>query len=440
MFFLLGLCASFVSGAVVDPSSTNAVPTNDITITSISPTGETVTDFNDQIDAIVSNNALSRTQVQLAGEDTTAIELPTTSTAVRLPNNRLGLTLDASSRSVLPEESTVITNEKATYISLPTQRVALQVAEITDLSVESITEKAQYQQSISKLNYYEVSVCLEDLDDPVIKENIDHYTIAWGDGYENTYSTDQSTISHVYSNSGTYTMTYTIQDNFGYAYEMQEEYHVAYEGHVAHAVLVVDANKEVAAATSAGIGLAAFGVFALTETGKYKLLALLPLLIPLYTRVQKEDVLDQFVRGQIYGFIKTNPGVHYNQIRREIGVENGTLSYHLNILEKTELIKSRREGMRYRAFYPTGMRFPKAERFRLTDIQLDILDYITKKPGVNQKEIATKLEKKPQVISYNVKVLEQAELIRVEKEGRKTRCYPVLLDDDIVVQPLNKNA
>jgi predicted transcriptional regulator len=148
-------------------------------------------------------------------------------------------------------------------------------------------------------------------------------------------------------------------------------------------------------------------------------------LLPLYTRIQKEDVLDQFVRGQIYGFIKTNPGAHYNQILRKVGVKNGTLSYHLGILEKTELIQSRREGLKYRAFYPTGINFPKAERFRLTGLQIQIIDSIRSQPGLTQKEIAGLLGRKPQTINYNIKVLDQAGLISVVKAGRKTTCFPV---------------
>jgi len=143
----------------------------------------------------------------------------------------------------------------------------------------------------------------------------------------------------------------------------------------------------------------------------------------MYTRIQKEDVLDQFVRGQIYGYIRTNPGVHYNQIRRGMDVKNGTLSYHLSVLEKTELIKSRREGLRYRAFYPTGMKFPKEQRFRLTEFQISIIDVIKENEGITQKEIAVKLGKKPQTINYNIKVLGQADIIEVIKKGRKTVCY-----------------
>jgi predicted transcriptional regulator len=216
-----------------------------------------------------------------------------------------------------------------------------------------------------------------------------------------------------------------VNDDFGITHQLQQNYTINYEGHLLHAYFLLDDNKEpVAVTTSTSLSAFVIGLIVFTETGKYKFLAILPLLIPLYTRIQKEDVLDQFVRGQIYGYIKTNPGVHYNQIRRGMGVKNGTLSYHLSVLEKTELIKSRREGLKYRAFYPTGMKFPQNERFRLTELQINILNIIKKQNGINQKEIAKKLHKKPQTINYNIKILKQADIIEVVKKGRKTLCYP----------------
>jgi len=143
----------------------------------------------------------------------------------------------------------------------------------------------------------------------------------------------------------------------------------------------------------------------------------------MYTRIQKEDALDQFVRGQIFGFIKSNPGVHYNEIMRKLDMKNGTLSYHLHMLEKTRMIKSRKERFRYRAFYPTGMKFPKRERYRLTELQLDIIKIIKNNEGISQKDIAKKLNEKHQTINYNVKVLQQAGLIYLRRIGRKTSCF-----------------
>jgi predicted transcriptional regulator len=184
--------------------------------------------------------------------------------------------------------------------------------------------------------------------------------------------------------------------------------------------------------TSSTIATIFFVGLAYTETGRYKLLALLTLAFPMLANTEKEDILDQFVRGQIYGYIKTNPGTHYNQIMRELDIKNGTLSYHLYVLEKTGVIKSRMEHMRYRAFYTTDMKFPEEERYRLTDLQMKILELIHSNKGTNQKQLVKKLNETHQTISYNIKVLEQAGLISVVKKGRKTHCY---IREDLQAHP-----
>lgn len=93
------------------------------------------------------------------------------------------------------------------------------------------------------------------------------------------------------------------------------------------------------------------------------------------------------------------------------------------MLEKMGMVKSRREGMRYRAFYITGTEFPEEEKYRLTDLQIKILDVIKKNEGITQKEIASILGEKKQKINYNIKVLKQIGKVIVKKKGRKTRCY-----------------
>lgn len=280
-------------------------------------------------------------------------------------------------------------------------------------------------QAVPELDAYHVSVIFPlamNQESPVV---IARYSIEWGDGAQDSYSGEQVTTEHTYQSSGVYYMKIHATDSLGVTYSTVQVYQVNYEGNLAHTYLWAKKNEgPMAAMGSVGLGLLVVSAFVFTESGKYRLLSFLALFFPMYTRIQKEDVLDQFVRGQIYGYIKTNPGVHYNQILREIGVKNGTLSYHLGVLEKTQLIKSRREGLKYRAFYPMDMMFPKEERFRLTELQVRIINEITAHPGGTQKEISRRLGQKPQTVNYNVKVLEQAGLIRVQRRGRKTRCYP----------------
>ena len=381
-------------------------------------------EFNELYTLIINDKDLESYSIELDGQVIDMIELPKTSIAVKLPNERIAIKYSNEEVSILPHGSNITYYDDKPVINVANQTAVLRVSEIVIFPIENLTKTAIFRQSIDKLDSYQVDIEFIELDNMILRDNIIDYSVDWGDGNIEEYSTEHVIVSHVYKKSGSYTLTISVNDDFGFSHELKRSYDVEYEGQLLHTYFWIQENKEpVAYVTSTSAGVLALGLLAFTETGKYKLLALLALLIPMYTRIQKEDVLDQFVRGQIYGYIKTNPGVHYNQIRRGIDVKNGTLSYHLRVLEKTELIKSRREGVRYRAFYPTGMKFPEVERFRLTELQISILDVINENSGIDQKEIAIKLGKKPQTINYNIKVLEQTGLIKVMKQGRKTSCY-----------------
>ena len=373
---------------------------------------------------IVSDSTLNTSTIILNGAMKSIVELPKESTAVILPDDRLAIQLPEET-SILPEGSTLSYYEEKPIISVPEQPEILGVSSVVVSPLQNFIVKTNVIQSIRELDVYTVEVVFFELarENPEIA--LVNYQIDWGDGSHETYTADTIAVAHEYNKSGTYRLTVNISDELGFTYVTTQQYNVNYEGHLTHSYLWVNKNKAPVMTASLSFGLLAFGLLAFTESGRYKFLFLFTLLLPLYSRIQKEDVLDLFVRGQIYGFIKTNPGAHYNQILRQIGVKNGTLSYHLGILEKTELIQSRREGLKYRAFYPTGMTFPKAERFRLTELQIQIIGSIRNTPGLTQKDIARLLGRKPQTINYNIKVLDQANLISVVKAGRKTTCFPV---------------
>ena len=364
---------------------------------------------------------------------THAVELPSNVSVIELPNNRI--VLESSDRSFLFSGSIIesgmnftIFHDNYAVVGVPELGSLIGVS-TPIINSSMIVTDATFVQSIDFLDEYKVKVVFPNLYTTRIARYISSYSIDWGDGSGiTTYAPAQITPSHIYTSSGTYTQKYYItsisDQNIGYnrtdlLYALN--YSVNNEGVLLHTFFVVKANPAPVAATS--IGTITLLGFALTETGKYKLLTSLALLFPMFTRIQKDDVLDQFVRGEIYGFIKTKPGVCYNEIMKKLDMRNGTLSHHLHMLEKTEMIKSRREGIRYRAFYPAEIKFPQEERYRLSDFQLKILKIVKEDEGIQQKDIAKKLGKKPQTINYNIKILQQAGLIKVRKKGRETGCY-----------------
>ncbi|UCH88533.1 MAG: winged helix-turn-helix transcriptional regulator, partial [Thermoplasmata archaeon] len=164
------------------------------------------------------------------------------------------------------------------------------------------------------------------------------------------------------------------------------------------------------------------------ESGKYKLLSLV--VVPLYSRRKKDQVLDNFIRGEIYGFISAHPGTYFNHMKLALNLNNGTLAYHLNVLENDNMIYSKTDR-NYRRFYPTEGRLPsvtddngKIHTFVfLNTTQNKIIKLIQSSPGLSQKEIAQKLGKSSQVINYNINSMAELGLVKLQRDGKLTRCY-----------------
>jgi hypothetical protein len=80
------------------------------------------------------------------------------------------------------------------------------------------------------------------------------------------------------------------------------------------------------------ISVGALAIFlGATEAGIYMLFLFF---LPLYSKMRPEEVLDSFIRGKILGYVRANPGCHYNLIKQDLKLHNGTLIHHLDTLER----------------------------------------------------------------------------------------------------------
>jgi predicted transcriptional regulator len=147
-------------------------------------------------------------------------------------------------------------------------------------------------------------------------------------------------------------------------------------------------------------------------------------------------VLDQFVRGQVYGMVRIRPGVHYSEIKDALNVGNGTLAYHLSVLEREGFIRSDRKGLK-KLFYPTKLplkfqdidkKFPKGEEspiegVKLSALQQTIIDTIKNHPGITESELVTTTKRSKQTINYNIKNLKMYGQIETIKQNNAVKCY-----------------
>lgn len=153
------------------------------------------------------------------------------------------------------------------------------------------------------------------------------------------------------------------------------------------------------------------------ESFKFRFLTVF---IPLYSRLRREEVLDNEIRGMIRGYVLANPGDHFAAIRKALALKNGTLAYHLTVLEKENIVKSVRDG-KFRRFFPSEMRI--LETSFPSKIEEMILEIIGDTPGITVKDIASLLGVSSPTASYHIGKLKEMSLVRGEREGMSVRHY-----------------
>jgi predicted transcriptional regulator len=169
-----------------------------------------------------------------------------------------------------------------------------------------------------------------------------------------------------------------------------------------------------------GITIAVIAAIFATEVGKVALLGLL--LVPLYTKIKREKVMDHFIRGRIYEFIVSNPGVNYSSIKEQFKLTNGTVTYHLSMLERQEFIRAKQDGIYKRYFSNNGG--PAVSDVQPMSLQLSIAKAVREKPGMTQKEIAMLLGSSKQLVSYHIRNMKNDGLLDTHRDGRSVRIYP----------------
>lgn len=144
------------------------------------------------------------------------------------------------------------------------------------------------------------------------------------------------------------------------------------------------------------------------------------IILRLSARIGGRNLMKNAKRKEILQLVKKEPGIHFRELMRTLDLKQGVLSYHLNKMEKAELLRSKQDGM-YRRFYPFNS---KADlKLNLSDLQKDIMYYVEKDPGINQSRISKGTGRNQALIHYHVRFLLDAGLLWVEKEGRRTKLF-----------------
>ena len=141
-----------------------------------------------------------------------------------------------------------------------------------------------------------------------------------------------------------------------------------------------------------------------------------PIFVPLYTRINRDKVLENPTRENIYQMVAGNPGMDLLSIKNALDLSNGVLAYHIHTLERERYLRSIRDG-RHRRFYVTGTKVEQGSYMERL-----ILREIENNPTINQSQLARRMNLTRQAVHYHIRKLTNKGMVTTEKRGRETHC------------------
>ncbi len=191
---------------------------------------------------------------------------------------------------------------------------------------------------------------------------------------------------------------------------------------------LADVDTEAAAQAAGAAGLAVLVAVVLSKLEALRGLknggALL--LAPLYSRIGRSEILDNETRREIFDLVKTEPGLSMKDVSERIGCGWGTVVYHLERLEDTGFVASRKDQGN-RRFFAVGS-IGKEERAAVGMLRKRtpkrIAHYLLEEPGSNQSDLCEALGIAASTASKHLGRMEEADLVTREREWRSVHYYP----------------
>jgi predicted transcriptional regulator len=132
-----------------------------------------------------------------------------------------------------------------------------------------------------------------------------------------------------------------------------------------------------------------------------------------------DDVLELETRRKVFDTISKNPGLHLSKIAELLKMRVSHVEYHVNYLEKHDLISVEKETG-YKRFYVKGTVGVQDKRYLSVLRQktlLHIVLFLLKNDVVQHKEILENVAVSPSTLSYHLKKLVKHDIVEVSRYG-----------------------
>jgi predicted transcriptional regulator len=136
------------------------------------------------------------------------------------------------------------------------------------------------------------------------------------------------------------------------------------------------------------------------------------------------DINDIISRKKMYGIIYGRPGIHFRELERETGFASGTVQYHLGEMVRSGLLTEVKEG-HYTRYYIAQMPLSPQDKKLMSALRRELprgmILFILEHPGCENREIARRFVVSAPTITYHLKRLLAAGVVKAEGDTRMQR-------------------
>lgn len=145
-----------------------------------------------------------------------------------------------------------------------------------------------------------------------------------------------------------------------------------------------------------------------------------------HKRVSCRNVLDNENRNAVYTCILENPGASMRFVSQTLGMNIGTLRYHVGVLCRMGKVTAEQNsgGMRHYADVGTCSDLEKVLTGCLNEHpKIRIINLVLQHPGIARKDIASRLIMSGPNVTWHMRSLTREGIVKSEKDGRNVRYY-----------------
>ena len=145
-----------------------------------------------------------------------------------------------------------------------------------------------------------------------------------------------------------------------------------------------------------------------------------------HKRVTDGNILDNETRNAVYTCIWKNPGTSMRNLSQMLGMNIGTLRYHVGVLYRMGKVTAEQNsgGMRYYVGVGTCSDLEKILAGCLNvHPKIRIINLVLQHPGIVRKDIASRLILSGPNVTWHMRSLTREGIVKSEKDGRNVRYY-----------------